>query len=870
MTSFQNTARTLLANDYLIVPIKARDKRPAMSRWQDARIAAGDVPRLWSNGAGVGVLCGVGAQPICAVDIDIRDHAAALELERWCEQHLGGTAVRIGEAPKRLLVYRAAEPGWRKLSTKVWIDEVLGTENKVEVLGLGQQFVAYGIHPGTGREFDWIDGLDGLAGLTARDLPVADHEALEELLRVAEGIAARLGWVVKGAAAASVTHHGGEDRDTGDKTNHGGLSQGENTADAGGVVAEGRSLRSSPSAGVLHTHAVENSTGETLIGQGPSRSSFEAHRPAMGLPLYVAEDAIAALPAEDYETWVRVGMALHHEFDSHRAAYEAWDAWSRSSSKYPGQQGPSGTSAKWSSFGRDPGRVPVTLAALLGQAGIAVREVPPPPGQEGTDGASTWQVGPRAEMAEHPRRAKTEMGNAERLLDHYGKGLMYAPEIKRWFRWTGTTWVRALDVEIEHLAKSTILALRDEVDQWPEGDERESFFKFCANSQKANMVGNMIRLATSDPRVVVPASELDRHPRYLGARNGVVDLHTGDLLPPDPDRRITLCCGCEYDPEARSELWESTVSDVFDDDPANTEFFQRLVGYALLGQPNQDVLVIPWGTGSNGKSTIMGVLTRVFGDYAHSAAAESFVAQAGRGGTGGVSQVGPRPDLLAMRGTRLVWVGEPEEGAELRESFVKTVSGGDPIPARAMHSNDIIQIQPSWVVWMPTNHKPIVRGDDWAIWRRLLLVPFTRNFDHDPLIVKDPEREDKLLGDPAHLQGVLRWAVEGALAFRRSGLRPPDGVQGARDRYREDMDLLAEWLGECCETGDPDLVDSAAQLWQSWEAFARNRGELRMVPSQRALSRRLESRGFAKVRHAGARGVRGFKGVKVRNLAEWD
>ncbi|MCW3521230.1 PriCT-2 domain-containing protein [Burkholderia cenocepacia] len=460
-------------------------------------------------------------------------------------------------------------------------------------------------------------------------------------------------------------------------------------------------------------------------------------------------------------------------------------------------------------------------------------------------------------------RARTEFGNAERMLDRFGAGLMYVPELEAWFIWTGVYWRRAVQVELENMAKETIRALPDEAEDLQTAEERIEFFKFCAACQKAAMVSNMIRLAASDPRVVVPVTELDRHTHLLGVANGAVDLRTGALLPPDKEHRITVVTPLSYDPRAAAPLFEQTVRDVFFSDDEQIEFFQRLIGYALMGVPIEDLLAIPYGMGSNGKSTVLGAIRSAFGGHAKSASAETFLsAGAGGGGAAGAA----REDLLRLRGARFVYVSEPDEGSELREGLIKSMTGGDPIPARGMYAKATVEIVPTWVAFMPTNHRPIVKGDDHAIWRRLMLVPFTRNFDRDPDIVKDPGRAQRIA---AELAGVLAWCVRGALAYQQHGLKPPKTVAAARDAYKADMDLLGEWMDERCRV-DHGAAASNEDLWRSWRAFAEQRGELRFIANSRALARRLGARGFLQVKDThGIRG-RGFAGICVNDEADFD
>jgi len=287
-------------------------------------------------------------------------------------------------------------------------------------------------------------------------------------------------------------------------------------------------------------------------------------------------------------------------------------------------------------------------------------------------------------------------------------------------------------------------------------------------------------------------------------------------------------------------------------------FFQRLVGYTLLGQPNEDVLVIPYGGGSNGKSTVLGAIRETLGAHAKMASSETFLSSGAQGANAGQA----REDVLRLRGARFVYVSEPDEGSELREGLIKSMTGGEAMPARGLYSKATIEVMPTWVAFMPTNHRPIVKGDDHAIWRRLLPVPFTRNFDTDLAVAKDPDRAEKLAEEAP---GILAWCVRGALAYQKQGMRPPGDVKAAREDYKTDMDLLGEWLDECCEIG-PNLVASNAHLWASWESFAKARGELRFIASAKSLGRRLQAKGMVPTRgEAGLRG-RGLVGISVKTV----
>jgi hypothetical protein len=391
---------------------------------------------------------------------------------------------------------------------------------------------------------------------------------------------------------------------------------------------------------------------------------------------------------EDYDTWLKAGMSLHHEFGGDVAALDLWDAWSSTASNYASRED---LENRWESFGRS-GR-PTTARWLLMSGSKGKKEAVRAEKRVSLDGAKglilscqdsidlvndvARQAGEAAgedlalraelaglirarfkELTETPlpvadvraamaggrkvtpfskqKRQMTEFGNAERMLDHYGDGLMYVPEIDGWYKWTGVYWKRAHHVEMEHLAKETVRALPDEGKGIESDGERAEFYKFCAISQRAIMVRNMVALAQSDPRVVVGMSDLDRSTNLLGVGNGVVDLQTGRLLPADQEYRITTITPVEYDPKARAPLFEQTVSEAFFGDEAMVGFLQRLIGYSLMGQPVEDVMVIPYGSGSNGKSTVLGAIRDALGEHARMSSPETFLTNgAGAGSAGG-------------------------------------------------------------------------------------------------------------------------------------------------------------------------------------------------------------------------------------------
>lgn len=880
-SDFQTHGRALLGNGYLIIPIKPGHKRPALDNWQTARLGAADLTRYPAHG--VGVLCGQGAQPIAAIDVDTTDEGLAARFVEWCQEHLGATCERVGFAPKILLAYRAESEGWGK-ATGAWFEDLGGARHRLEILGKGQQFVAYHIHPDTGEPYEWVDLFGGLDAMQARDLPVVTEAQIEEALQVFEAMAEECGLSRVASGKAKAPSAPKERTPAAEDDFFGRV----NEAAMAGLHAwvpvlfptareyhGGFRVASVDLGRDLEEDLSIVSDGIVDFGVADMGDPKEGKRTPIDLVLEWAarifDDPLDA-PTSPFDAalWLcecletpkeSLGFGLRRQRE--RAAQRLAKRTALDDAKAQILACEDSIDLV-NEVARQAGEAAGTDLALRAELAGLIRAR----FKELTD-TSLPVADVRAAMAggrkvvafNKQRRQMTEFGNAERMLDHYGDGLMYVPEIDGWFMWTGIYWRRAAGVELEHLAKETIRALPDEAKSIESDGERAEFFKFCAISQRAVMVRNMVSLAQSDPRVVVSMTDLDKLTHLLGVGNGVVDLHTGKLLPPDQAYRVTTITAVDYDPAAKCPLFERTVGDVFFNDADMVGFFQRLVGYSLLGKPDEDVLAIPYGSGSNGKSTVLGAIRDALGEHAKMASADTFLSSGVGGGNAGAA----REDVLRLRGARFVYVSEPDEGSELREGLIKSMTGGEPLPARGLYSKTTVEVAPTWVAFMPTNHRPIVKGGDHAIWRRLLPVPFTRNFDQDLTLTKDPDRAEKLAAEAA---GILAWCVRGALAYQKDGLQPPGAVRKAREDYKSDMDLLGEWLDECCELG-PSNVESNARLWASWEAFAKARGELRFIASAKSLGRRLQSKGFEVVRDtAGLRG-RGLVGLRVRQVGDF-
>jgi len=438
--------------------------------------------------------------------------------------------------------------------------------------------------------------------------------------------------------------------------------------------------------------------------------------------------------------------------------------------------------------------------------------------------------------------------NALALVRDHGHDLHYCYPWGKWLRWTGTHWQTENDGAVMRSAKLTIKRLARQAEALDDDKAVKALLAHVKSSLATAKLKAMVESAQSEPSIPVLPEDLDTNPWLLNCTNGTLDLKTGILRPHDRTDLLTRSISVAYDPKAACPTWETFLwrimgGTVTPDDPdmsmgelearqhadirarALIDFLQRAIGHSLTGDTREQCLFIFWGSGANGKSTLVNTLLALLGPYAMKATAELLMV------TRNDRHPTERADLF---GTRFVAAIETEEGGRLKEVFVKEATGGDPIRARRMRE-DFWQFDPTHKVFLATNHKPVIRGTDHAIWRRIKLVPFT-------VAIPDAEQDKQL---PAtlygELPGILAWAVRGCLAWQQDGLEEPDPVTEATAGYRQEMDVLGAFFAECCILA-PYAKVKASVLYKAYQDWCTTNGEHALV--QRNFGMRLSERGL--------------------------
>lgn len=421
----------------------------------------------------------------------------------------------------------------------------------------------------------------------------------------------------------------------------------------------------------------------------------------------------------------------------------------------------------------------------------------------------------------------TDVGLARRLvLESRGK-LRYVKEWKAWLAWSGRQWMRDDGLAAAHVAKQVSDKLWQELAELP-SENRQRVVSFVKAASSSRGIEAAVKLARSEPGVVVTAGELDRHPYLLNVQNGVLNLETAELLPSSPEHLLTHMAGVSFDVAANCPTWRKFIDEVTNGDKELAGFLQRSCGLALSADVSEQVLWLHHGEGRNGKSTMLNVLSLLLGSYAGPAPLEMLLVR-------GKQAKEAEQQFATLAGKRLVTTVEADSGVRFSEATTKLLTGGDIVLARRLYE-DPWPVQPSWKLHVAANHKPLVRGRDEGIWRRLMLTPWLRRFEG---AAEDKRLKEKIL---AELPGVLNWCLGGFVQWRSGGLRPPKQVLAATAEYRDENDVMGSWMAECC-LKDANVVAEAQQLYNSYRNWCENTGE--RVDSAKAFGTQLEKLGFA-------------------------
>jgi len=427
---------------------------------------------------------------------------------------------------------------------------------------------------------------------------------------------------------------------------------------------------------------------------------------------------------------------------------------------------------------------------------------------------------------------RTDAGNCALLKTLTDGGMRFVPELKLWIFWTGTQWVR--DDQGTYFETSMLRLAHLYIEQGTAAFAKASKIEDDAERKKAEKAASTLiswghqcrdrkRLSAMRegarvyPGLPIGAAALDTHRHLLGVANGVVDLRTGELKPDARDDFVTLRSPYAYKPEATAPRWTRFVREIsgLQDGtrrPALEQYHQTRAGYILTGEVREQKFFNDTGRGSNGKNVLNDQMGHILGPMYYEMPQGAFEkAYAARDSNG------PSPTLHGLMHKRLAVAAEWTKGRQVDMVMLLRVTGNEHLTTRDLHGKNMTTPITAKLVFPSNDPLETGGGVSPALKGRTHVVPFSKKWNRPDEVDRDPALPDgdKDLKHTLHgeSEGVLAWAVQGAVAYYRQGLTLPQEVADATRSYITKQNPFAEWygtltiLGEDFDTGDAPHFD---------------------------------------------------------------
>ncbi|TJX95166.1 DNA primase [Staphylococcus haemolyticus] len=414
---------------------------------------------------------------------------------------------------------------------------------------------------------------------------------------------------------------------------------------------------------------------------------------------------------------------------------------------------------------------------------------------------------------DYPIRSYDDTGNADRFIDRYGHLYKHSYITNKFYIYDGQKWKaddrgairKLIDEMIENIKNEKVLHSEDVTEE----EAREAFQKYYKKTRgtqsKKNIMNELMHRKTVTP------DEFDKDDMLLNVANGYIDLTSRELYKHDINRMFSQIANTDYSEKMQPSVWLDFLNDIFAGDKAIIRYIQKALGYSLTGSTREQVMFILFGKGRNGKSIFVETIAEILGDYSNNMQAKSLMVK---------KNDNVNTDIARLSKARFVTSSEPNEGFRFDEGLIKQITGGDKVTARFLYAEEF-EYTPKFKIWVSTNHKPIIRGTDDGIWRRLVLIPFDVQIPEEKV---DKDLKYKLLREaPA----ILNWMAEGAYMWMREGLELPEKLKDAGQTYRTEMDVVEQFIQEKCKRAE-GVKETRKALYEEYKKWADENNEYKM------------------------------------------
>ena len=405
-----------------------------------------------------------------------------------------------------------------------------------------------------------------------------------------------------------------------------------------------------------------------------------------------------------------------------------------------------------------------------------------------------------------------DIGAGRILADYYKDRLRYVPERKMWYYYENGIWnkdvgnLRAMKccMDLADLMYTLALEIKDE-------DKRKSYMKYAAKWQNHSCRINILKDAQVHHPIAFNRFDADIY--AFNCQNGTLHIDTGEFTEHRSADLLTKISPVVYDPSAYSERFSTYIDEIMNGDAEKGKFLQKILGYGLTGDTRHECMTILYGaTTRNGKGTLCESVLKVLGEYGCASKAETIAMRNYNNG----SQ--PSEDVARLAGVRFVSISEPQKGLVLDAAKVKTMTGNDTLNARYLHENSF-DFRPQFKIYINTNYLPIISDMTLFTSDRIIIIPFDRHFDEH---TRDTSLKQKF-AEPDVQSAILNWLLEGYRLLREEGLRLPESVKAATNRYQHDSDKMVLFFEDNL-VADMDAEEQTSVIYARYKGWCKENG----------------------------------------------
>ena len=418
---------------------------------------------------------------------------------------------------------------------------------------------------------------------------------------------------------------------------------------------------------------------------------------------------------------------------------------------------------------------------------------------------------PSTLRAMHPERSKcyqrSDIGNGRLFADFYKDTVRYVSERNLWFVYDGKRWIA------DHANQKTMALCKKLADsllmyaaQISDDDLKKKYVESYWRWQNRRTRETILKDAQDVYTTLM--SEFDADPFLFNCQNGTLHLNTMEFLPHDANDKLTKISQVVYNPNAQCDRFDAFVDQIMSSDCQRADFLQRSLGYALSGDTRFECLFILYGaTTRNGKGTLMESVLKVMGDYGSTVRPETISMKQN------VNSQNPTEDIARLAGIRFANISEPSKGLLLNAAQVKSMTGNDTINARFLHENSF-DFRPQFKIFMNTNYLPVITDVTLFSSGRIMIIPFERHFEES----EQDKTLKPLFQRPENQSAILNWLLEGHRKLESEGLKMPQSVANATERYQHDSDKIALFLEEVMEpnANAEERTSMVYERYQKW------------------------------------------------------